>query len=172
MSTATKRVDCYYEKWIGVGRILVLLLISAFICNCSRRSIRLDEFKKGTILSPQHFGLRSLTVLYVDPNGRPVDVEWSGYNTLSGDSIDESFEEIILSSGVEVYRVSDRGVGSEEVFVNGKLFTLYRDRAEGHSKELVIRFGSSVTVESEADYSRAWKVYDVDFESLKGATGR
>ena len=136
-------------------RTLVALVPIAYMCGCSAGP---EDHKVGTISSSQAFGIRNLTVVRVEPNGGPVQVDWKGYNTKTGNAFNVSFEEIRLSSGSESYLISDEVTGNNKLTVNGELFTF-----DSSNQQLLIRFGTGVSIESGGNYQAASKMRDIDF---------
>ncbi len=139
------------------------ILSLVFLASCSPSVLEehlsgLEDRKTGTITSSQTFGIRNFTVIRVDPNGNEVHVDWKGFNVKTGNASEVPFEEIWLSTGAEQYLVSDREVGNNQLIVNGRLYQF-----NGQSEQLLIRFGSGVSVEPGGDYQSAVKQYDVDF---------
>jgi hypothetical protein len=91
----------------------------------------------------------------VDPNGQTVDVEWQGFNTRTGNAFNVPYEEIRLSSGAESYLISSQSAGNNQLQVNGETHQF-----DGRSQQLLIRFGSGVSIEGGGNYTRAEKLND------------
>ncbi len=136
-------------------RTLVALASIACTCGCSAGP---EEHKAGTISSSRVFGIRNLTVVRVEPSDGPVQVDWNGYNTKTGDALKRPYEEIRLSSGSEIYLISNETTGNSELTVNGELFTF-----DSRKQQLLIQFGTGVSIESGGDYQAASKLRDIDF---------
>jgi hypothetical protein len=116
-----------------------------------------EERETFTISSPRTFGLRNLTVVRIDPNGQTVRVDWKGCNTKTGDAFNVPFEEVRFSSGAETYLVSDESAGNNELTVNSKQY-----KFDSQNQQLLIQFGSGVSIEAGGDYEQAEKMYDLD----------
>ena len=121
---------------------------------------QLEEHNRGTITTPQTFGLRNVTVFRVDPAGAKVRIDWRGYNVRTGSAFRVPYEVIRLSADGEEYVVSDQGTGNNALMVNGVLHQF-----DSESQQVLIRFGEGVSLEPGGDYRAAIKQYEADFQS-------
>ena len=132
-------------------------LCAALVLCFAGCSFGVEERETFTISSPRTFGLRNFTVVRIDPNGQTVRVDWKGYNTKTGDAFNVPFEEVRFSSGAETYLVSDESAGNNELTVDCKQYKI-----DSQNQQLLIQFGSGVSIEAGGDYEQAEKMYDLD----------
>ena len=137
-------------------QVLTVIIVLGFLRSCSWP--RLEMRATGNLTVPTSFQIKTFTVLRIDPNGRDVAVDWRGYNLRTGSATSIPFEVVTLSDGPDRYVVSDEKAGNNELMVNG---TLYRFDAQ--KEQLLIRFGSGVSIERGGDYQAANDPYDFTF---------
>ena len=113
---------------------LQLLLLTA----CS--GAHLDFDKHGRIDAPVDYQLSDI-VVRVEPNGRPVDVSWKGFNIRHQDLGEVRWEELELSGGGEVYRITDKRLGNNALIVNQQLYEF-----DGRTQCVLISIGAGPSI--------------------------
>ena len=138
----------------ALAALVCVVAIGLGGCRVLGGRASLDEHRTGTITSPQMLGIRNFTVLEVDPAGQSVQVDWRGYNTLSGDAFNLPYEDLRLTSDSETHLVTSKGAGNGALIVDGKKMKF----ASGEQR-LLIRFGTGTSIEMGSDYGAAVRVY-------------
>ena len=132
-------------------------LCAALVLCFAGCSFGVEERETFTISSPRTFGLRNLTVVRIDPNGQTVRVDWKGYNTKTAMLSMCRSKKFGFPCGAETYLVSDESAGNNELTVNSKQYKI-----DSQNQQLLIQFGSGVSIEAGGDYEQAEKMYDLD----------
>jgi hypothetical protein len=114
-----------------------------------------DFSHEASIEEQQWYGIGNFTVVSVEPNGSRVTLQWRGFHQRSGNALKPPWEELRISSDSEVYLITDKGIGNNELLVNGKSY-----KFDGASQTLVIRFGVGVSIGSGYPYAKAKHWYD------------
>ena len=113
------------------------MALGALLGACHEAPASLDFEKHGMVTGLQWFGLDNLSVVRVDPAGRPVELIWRGYDKLK-DSHHPPWEELELSCGSERFLVSSR-CGNNQLIVNGRCLEL-----PARERGLWVTFGTDV----------------------------
>ena len=133
---------------------LAVVAALLMVTGCSRAPT-LDYSRSETITHSLTLGIGNFTVVEIEPNAKPVMLQWKGYNKRQGSAFNVPFEVIEVVTGAERYLISDQHMGNNALSINAKKYTF-----DGRAKRIVIRFGEGVSIIDGSDYAAARKIYD------------
>lgn len=141
------------QKWLGKHFAHLLLVCCGLLgIGCSPR---LEEYQHGTVRKPVVFGIRNLTTIEIVPGKSEVNVEWKGFDTLTGNALRVGHEEILVSDQLKTFLVTDKDCGNNRLCVNGVKYSF-----DAQSQHLLIDLTDGIKVASGANYAGSKHVYD------------
>lgn len=154
-------MEQYRLKMFNRGLTLALCLVTTVSCLSQAQRPRLDVRKVGDIIEPHRFSI-GMNKVHIDPNGQVVRVDWKGFNVLTGNSFRPPFQELMLSTKLESYQVTESQPGSRGLSVNGTNYDF-----DWSSQQLLIRFGSGISIEPVGDVESAVGITAAELSKLR-----